>query len=107
MVEKFTVRTIPATLLALFAFASVPRAVAAEPERFYYIGEVKLSSPAGEPRGSQVILFEKTHDPDDSVITARKKVTGPDGKVFMYMDMSLQAITPKTFEILKAGLLKK
>jgi hypothetical protein len=44
---------------------------------------------------------------DDSVITARKKVTGPDGKVLMYMDMSLKGITPKTFEILKAGLLKK
>ena len=32
---------------------------------------------------------------------------GPDGKVVMYMDMSLKGITPKTFEILRAGLMKK
>ena len=44
---------------------------------------------------------------DDSAGTARKKVTGPDGKVIMYMDMTLKGITPKTFEILKAGLMKK
>src|SRR5262249_7038141 len=34
---------------------------------------------------------------DDSVGTARKKISGPDGKVIMYMDMSLKGITPKTF----------
>jgi len=44
---------------------------------------------------------------DDSVGTARKKLTGPDGKVLMYMDMSLKGITPKTFEILRAGLMKR
>jgi hypothetical protein len=44
---------------------------------------------------------------DDSVITARKIVSGPDGKVFTYMDMSLKGITPKTFEILKARLIRK
>lgn len=157
--------------------------LAADIERFFYLGEVKLSSAEGKPMGSQVILFDKTHEPDkslltesavvvhpdgrveehtmrirvtgnaftltddkktiegtgtlegpawkwtyfkatyksangvqiedenfmadDSVITARKKISGPDGKVFMYMDMSLKAITPKTFEILKAGLVKK
>jgi hypothetical protein len=43
----------------------------------------------------------------NSVITARKKVTGPDGRVIMFMDMSLKGITPKTFEILAAGLTKK
>jgi hypothetical protein len=44
---------------------------------------------------------------DDSVGTARKKVIGPDDKVISYMDMSLKGITPKTFEILRAGLIKK
>ena len=159
------------------------RALAVEQEKFYYIGEVKLSSADGKPMGSQVILFEKTHDPDksqmiesaivvhpdgkveenvmrvnvtgnhftlkddantvegtgtlsgpawhwtyfkakykskngvviedenfmadDSAITARKQVIGPDGTVFMYMDMTLKGITPKTYSILRAGLLKK
>ena len=157
---------------------------AAAPATWYYLGEAKLSSADGKPLGSQVILLEKTHDPekatiteravivkpdgkaeeqtmlltvrddntftladaaktvegsgalfgpawawtafkgtfrhksgvvvvdenfmaDDSVITARKRVSGPDGKVLTYMDMSLKAVTPKTFEILTAGLLKK
>jgi hypothetical protein len=167
--------------VVVLAFPSISSA--AQPRSFYYLGEVKLSSATGKSLGSQVILFEKIHDPDestmieravvvkpdgkaeehtmrltvkgnsftltddartiegtgtlsgpawkwtyfkatyksrngvqiedenfmadDSVITARKKVTGPDGKVIMFMDMSLKAVTPKTFEILKAGLLKK
>lgn len=44
---------------------------------------------------------------DPSVGTARKKVIAPDGKVLVYMDMSLKSITPKTFEILKTSLMKK
>ena len=164
------------------AFASAI-AIATEPTKHHYVGEVKLSSADGKSIGSQVILFEKTHDPDhsrmveaavvihpdgkveehvmrvsvsgneftlrddagtvegtgtlsgqawqwtyfkakykskngveiedenfmadDSAITARKKVSGPDGKVFMHMDMTLKAITPKTHEILRAGLTKK
>jgi hypothetical protein len=44
---------------------------------------------------------------DESFGTARQKLTGPDGKVFMYMDISLRTITPKTYEILRAGLMKK
>jgi hypothetical protein len=44
---------------------------------------------------------------DPSLITARKKVTGPDDKVIMYMDVSLKEITPKTFEVLRAALIKK
>jgi hypothetical protein len=44
---------------------------------------------------------------DPSAIVARKKITGPDGKVFMYMDITLKAVTPKTFELLSAALLKK
>jgi hypothetical protein len=44
---------------------------------------------------------------DESAGTARKKVIGPNNHVIMYMDMTLKAITPRTFEILRAGLLKK
>lgn len=44
---------------------------------------------------------------DDSVASARKKVIGPDGKVIVYMDMSLKGTTAKTFEALRAGLMKK
>jgi hypothetical protein len=154
-----------------------------EVEKIYYLGEAKLSSPAGEPLGSQVMLLEKTHDPDHNVIVeraivvkadktteehtmtltvkdnsftakddantvtgtgtlfgpawrwtyfhavfhasngvqiedenfmadpsagvARKKITGPDGKVFLIMDVTLKAVSPKTFELLAATLLKK
>ena len=44
---------------------------------------------------------------DDSAGTARKKVTGPDGQVLSYMDMTLKGVTPKTFEILRMGLMRK
>jgi hypothetical protein len=168
------------TLVALFPLSGL----AAEPERLFYLGEVKLSSGDGKTTGSQVILLEKIHDrdkstiteraivvkpdgkaeeqtmlltvkgdntftlanaaktvegagtlfgpawkwtyfkgtfkhksgvvvedenfmPDDSVVTARKKVSGPDGRVLLYMDMSLKSVTPRTFEILAAGVLKK
>jgi hypothetical protein len=158
-------------------------ALAAPPEKFYFLGEVRLSNAAGKPMSSQVILLEKIHDrdnslileraivvqpdgkaderamrmpvkdntftltddaktiegagtlfgptwkwtyfkatyktttgitiddenfmADDSVITARKKVTAPNGQVVMYMDMSLKAVTSATFEILRARLMKK
>jgi hypothetical protein len=174
-------RTTTASLVLLF---TPLLAGAAPPEKFYYLGEVRLSSPAGKPVGSQVILVEKTVDrdnsvmseraivveadgkvveypvtmpvkpdgsftltnddksvegggqlfgpawkwtyfkatfktkngitiedenfmADDSVITARKKVIAPNGQVVLYMDESVKAITPKTFEVLRAGLLKK
>lgn len=156
---------------------------AAEPERMYFLGESVMSSESGKPMGSQVLLVEKTHDPekgqiveravavkpngsaeqytmtlkvtgdsftiaddaktitgsgklfgpawrwtyfrgtfksangvtiedenylaDPSVGVARKKVIGPDGKVVMYMDVTLKAVTPQTFQILSAALLKK
>ena len=54
-----------------------------------------------------VVIEDENFLADDSVGVARKKVIGPDGKTFMYMDMSLKAITPKTFEILRAGLMRK
>src|SRR6266404_6319623 len=44
---------------------------------------------------------------DESFGTARQKLTGADGRVFMYMDISLKSITPKTYEILRAGLIKR
>ena len=171
--------------LALVAVLLTPLAIqAAPPEKLYFVGEVKLSAADGKPMGSQVILLEKSHDrdksviieraivvqpggkaeeqtmtltvaadnsftladdaktvsgtgklfgpawkwsyfkgtfkhksgvviedenfmTDDSVITARKKVSAPDGKVIMYMEMSLKGITPRTFDILAAGLLKR
>ena len=174
-------RTAIAVALVVLAPAG---ALAAPPTRFYYIGEVKLSSGTGQPMGSQAILVEKVLDPDNSVIVeraivvgadgkveeyttrlavkkdntftvvegpqgiegggklfgpawkwtyfkatfktkngvtiedenfiaddsvgaARKKVIGRDKKVLMYMDMSLKGTTAKTFEALRAGLLKK
>jgi hypothetical protein len=174
-------RMVTASLVILLAPAL---ALAAAPERYYYLGEVKVSSAAGQPIGSQAILVEKTLDrdnnafterafvvhpdgkteeytahmtvkpdntftmitddksvegtgtlfgpawkwtyfkatfkarngatiedenfmADDSAATARKKVIAPNGQVVMYMDMTLKAVTPKTFEILRAGLLKK
>jgi hypothetical protein len=173
------------TAISLVVTLLIPAgALAAAPEKLYYLGEVKLSSADGKSLGSQVILVEKTHDRDNSAIieraivvhpdgkvedytvrmavkddntftlsndaktiegtgtlfgqawkwtyfkgtfrskngvqiddenfmadesvgTARKKVTGPDGKVLLYMDMSLKAVTPKTFEILQSALTKK
>jgi hypothetical protein len=173
------------TTLVLIVASLVPAmAPAAPPEKFYYVGEVKLSAANGDPMGSQVTILEKIHDRDNATIferaivveadgkanertmrmivkddntftlsdeaksiegkgtlfgpawkwtyfkgtfrtkngikiddenfmadesapTARKKVTGPDGKVLMYMDETVKAITPKTFEILKNGLMKK
>jgi hypothetical protein len=44
---------------------------------------------------------------DESFGTARQKLTGADGRVLLYMDISLKSVTPKTYEILRAGLLKK
>jgi hypothetical protein len=44
---------------------------------------------------------------DESFGTARQKLTGPDNKVLMYMDISLKSITPNTYVILRSGLMKK
>ncbi len=173
------------TAVSLLVLALVPTlAPAAPPEKSYYAGEIKLSSPAGKPMGSQVIILEKTQDKDnaliieravlvqqdgkveeftvrlsikddntftlvddakmsqgqgtlfgpawkwtylkgtfktkngltiedenffgdDSAVFARKKLITPDNQVFMYMDMGLKSITPKTFELLRTALLKK
>ena len=155
----------------------------AEVEKLYYLGEFKLSDPSGKPYASQVVLMEKTLDPDHSVwveraivvkpdgkaeefimnhkvkgntftlddtkgmvkgsgtlfgpawkwtyfkgsfeatngvriedenfmadpsvVVARKKLTGPDGKVIGFMDGTAKSITPQTFTILSSSLLKK
>ena len=44
---------------------------------------------------------------DPSVLVARKKISTPDGKTIGFMDITAKAITPQTFEILAACLLKK
>jgi hypothetical protein len=44
---------------------------------------------------------------DPSVLVARKKISGPDGKTIGFMDITLKNITPQTFTILSASLLKK
>jgi hypothetical protein len=54
-----------------------------------------------------VTIDDENYMADESAVTARKKVSAPNGKVLMYTDETLKVITPKTFEILRAGLLKK
>lgn len=169
--------------VALLVVFSAPFGRAGQVEKMYYLGEAKLTSPGGGPRGSQAFLLEKTHDPDHKLIieralvvkadksveqytmtmtvngndfslkddantitgtgtlfgpawhwtyfravyqaangikiedenfladpavcVARKKITGPDGKPLMFMDITLNRVTPATFEILAGALLKK
>ena len=64
-------------VFALFA-ASVCRAQTVE--KFYYVGEMKLSTPTGQPMGSQAFLIEKTHDPGRGLIIERAVVVGAEGK---------------------------
>jgi hypothetical protein len=171
-------------LLAIFSAILLPGiCFGADVEKLYYVGEAKLSDPSGKPFTTQVILLEKTLDPDNnifveraiqvkpdgkaeefimnhrvkgntftlddakgtvkgsgtlhgpawkwtyfkgtfeanngariedenfltdpSVLVARKKISGPDGKTIGFMDITLKSITPQTFSILSAGLLKK
>jgi hypothetical protein len=54
-----------------------------------------------------VMVEDENFMADDAAITARKKVTGPDNQIIMYMEMTLKSITPKTFEILRLGVQKK
>ena len=44
---------------------------------------------------------------DPSAAVARKKIIAPDGKVIMYMDVTLKTITPEAFKVLSTALLKK
>jgi hypothetical protein len=57
---------------------------AAEVERSYFVGEVKLSSESGQPLGSQAMLAERTYDPDHNVINERAVVVQADGTVNDY-----------------------
>ena len=38
---------------------------------------------------------------------ARKRISGPDGKVIMIMDMTMKSTTKQAYEILTSALLKK
>src|SRR5690348_13199449 len=49
-----------------------------EMKKTYYLGEAKLSSPAGESLGSQIMLLEKTDDPDHNLIVERAIVVKAD-----------------------------
>ena len=171
-----------AAALILFASLAAPLHLGAEVEKFYYLGDLKSTSETGQPLGGSVLLLEKTHDPDHSLIieraieikpdhtvaqyvmnmkvsgssftlsddkntvhgsgtlfgpawkwtyfkasfqaengvriedenfmadpsvgVARKKIVGPNGKVLMFMDITLKAVTKQTFEALAAALLK-
>ena len=68
------------TTLVLIVLAQTA-APAAPPQKLYYLGEIKLSSPTGQPMGSQVIMLEKIMDPDKSSIVERALVVKQDGKV--------------------------
>jgi hypothetical protein len=170
-------------MLLFLMVACLGPVCAAAVEKSYFLGEAKLSSEAGKPMGSQVLLVEKAQDPDRNLIVeravvvkadgtaeqytmnmtvtgdsftlkdaantttgsgtlfgpawqwsywrgafkssngvriedenfltdpsvgvARKKIIAPDGKVLMYMDVTMKAITQRTFEILSGALLKK
>jgi len=67
---------------------------AAEVQRSYFIGEVKLSSETGKPIGSQAILVSKVYDPDKNSMTERAIIVDPDGKVDDYpMNMAIKGDT--------------
>jgi hypothetical protein len=69
------------TAIAWLGIVLLPGWAAADhEEKFYYLGEVKLSSATGQPMGSQVIVFEKIHDPDRSMMIERAIVVQADGK---------------------------
>ena len=65
----------------LLLLSSLYTSSAAEIEKLYYIGEAKLSSPSGQPRGSQAFLLEKIQDPDQNTIVERAVVVKPDQSV--------------------------
>ncbi len=57
---------------------------AAEVERSYFVGEVKLSSESGQPLESQAMLAERAYDPDHNLIKERAVVVEADGTVNDY-----------------------
>jgi hypothetical protein len=56
---------------------------------------------------SGVTIEDENFLADPSAAVARKKIVGPDGKVIMYMDVTLKTVTPETFKILSKALIKK
>jgi hypothetical protein len=69
------------TVLWLIIVTAVPaNALAVAPDKFFFLGEVKLSNPQGRPMGSQVLLLEKIHDPDNGAIHENAVVVSADGK---------------------------
>ena|SRR5689334_5663589 len=59
--------------------------VAGEVQKFYYLGDVKVSSEGGEPRPGGVILVEKAQDPDKGVIVERAIEIKADRSVSEYV----------------------
>ncbi len=57
---------------------------AAEVERTYFVGDVKLSSESGQSLGSQAMLAERAYDPDHNLIKERAMVVEADGTVNDY-----------------------
>jgi hypothetical protein len=54
-----------------------------------------------------VHIEDENYMTDPEILVARKKISDRDGKPLTYMDITLKAITPQTFEILSSSLLKK
>jgi hypothetical protein len=52
-------------------------------------------------------IQDENYIADPTIAVARKKITGKDGKVLMYMDVTMKSITPETYRILAGALLKK
>ncbi len=82
---------------SMLARAAAP---AAGLQKWYYIGDVKLSSSSVEPRGAEVILIEKTHDPDRGLIIERAIEIKPDHTVRNYT-MNLK-VTGNSFTVIDA-----
>jgi hypothetical protein len=66
-------------MMVFFAILMPGNCFGAQVERMYYVGEAKLSDSSGKVYGSQVILLEKVHDPDNSQFVERAIVVKPDG----------------------------
>src|SRR5215471_11877012 len=87
---KLSVIILSALLLRGFCFA-------AQVEKLYYVAEFKLSEPSGKVYGSQVILLEKTLDPDNSVFVERAIVVKPDGNAEEFT--MIHKVTGNTFTL--------
>jgi hypothetical protein len=53
-----------------------------------------------------VTIEDENFMADPSAVVARKKIIAPDGKVMMYMDITLKTVTPEMFNVLSKALLK-